>query len=149
MDYVATSDLHGHINVYSQTTMNRRFLLALVVALAMGGAFGGVSFAAASFASVTPPATAAPEVAKPGGWSKFGALLPADKVAFNEAMSGLVGVHYEPLAVRKQVVAGMNYDFFCNARVVYPGSAWYPAMVHVYKPLQGKPVVKIKKIESP
>ncbi len=64
-------------------------------------------------------------------------------------MAGLTGVGYGPLAVRKQVVEGMNYEFFCNARVVYPGTDWHPAMVLIYKPLKGNAVIKkISKIEG-
>ncbi|RXK88729.1 hypothetical protein EST62_01730 [Chlorobaculum sp. 24CR] len=89
----------------------------------------------------------AKEVAKPGGWSKFEMLLSPDRAVFKETMAGLAGVGYEPLVVRKQVVAGMNYEFFCNARVVYPGTDWYPAMVLIYKPLNGNAVIrKISKI---
>ncbi|CSB32592.1 Uncharacterised protein [Vibrio cholerae] len=36
------------------------------------------------------------------------------------------------------MVAGCNYAFFCNAEMVYPGSQPYPAMVHMFKDLEGK-----------
>ncbi|NTW54369.1 MAG: hypothetical protein HGB15_06370 [Chlorobaculum sp.] len=94
--------------------------------------------------------TDVPPVLKTGGWSKFELLSSADKAVFIEALAGLTGVNYEPLVVSRQVVAGMNYDFFCNAKVVYPGAEWYPAMVRIYKPLKGKAsIAKIIKIEIP
>lgn len=72
-----------------------------------------------------------------GGWSPFRALTIEDKQVFDKAMSGLVGVDYEPLLVSTQVVAGTNYRFFCNAKVVYPSSPNYAAMVQIFKSLQG------------
>lgn len=59
------------------------------------------------------------------------------KIAFSEAIEQIVGVDYVPLAVAKQIVSGTNYAFFCNAKTVAPGATSYPAMVSVYKPLQG------------
>ena len=58
--------------------------------------------------------------------------------AFQEAMEGLTGVGYQPVAVSQQVVAGMNYKFFCNSRQAtrYPISG--AAIVSIYKPLDGK-----------
>lgn len=137
--------------------MKQRFFPALVIVLALGGFFGGASFAADSSAPVPRKAAPAPapekmvvkDVPKTGGWSKFDVLSSTDRAVFKETMAGLAGVGYEPLAVRKQVVAGMNYEFFCNARVVYPGTDWYPAMVLIYKPLKGNAVIKkISKIAA-
>ncbi|WP_236848218.1 hypothetical protein [Chlorobaculum limnaeum] len=130
--------------------MKQRFFPALVIVLALGGFVGDATFAAD--ASAPPPQKAAlplaPEkmvvkdVPKTGGWSKFDALSSTDRAVFKETMAGLAGVGYEPLVVRKQVVAGTNYEFICNARVVYPGTDWYPAMVLIYKPLKGSAVIK-------
>jgi hypothetical protein len=135
--------------------MKQRFVPALVIVLAMSGFFSGASFAADSSPAVPKKAATTPasakmvvkEVSKPGGWSRFELLSSADRAVFKETMAGLAGVGYEPLVVRKQVVAGMNYEFFCNARVVYPGTDWYPAMVLIYKPLNGNAVIrKISKV---
>ncbi len=57
--------------------------------------------------------------------------------AFNEALEGFVGVKYSPVAVSQQVVAGMNYRFFCNAKMVTPFSVNGSAMISIYKPLSG------------
>lgn len=130
--------------------MKQRFVPALVIALAMSGFFSSASLAADSSPAAPKKVATAPasgktvvkDVSKPGGWSRFELLSPADRVVFKETMAGLAGVGYEPLVVRKQVVAGMNYEFFCNARVVYPGADWYPAMVVIYKPLKGAAVIK-------
>jgi hypothetical protein len=137
--------------------MKKRFLPALVVVLTTSGVFGGVSIAADIAAPVVGQAAAAPASAKmaiqpvavSGGWSKFEQLSTGDRAVFNEALTNLSGVVYEPLAVSKQVVAGMNYDFFCNARVVAPNANWYPAVVQIYKPLKGKAsITKITRIET-
>jgi len=83
----------------------------------------------------------------PGGWSKFECLTPEDKAVFDDTPFPL-GVEYEAVAVKRQLVSGMNYDFLCNARVIYPNAQWYVATVLVYKPLDAKPViVKINKCD--
>ncbi|WP_445946263.1 hypothetical protein [Shewanella sp.] len=64
-------------------------------------------------------------------------INPEAKAAFADAMEHFVGVKYSPVAVASQVVSGINYSFFCNAEVVVPSSTVYPAMVDVYKPLNG------------
>ncbi len=77
---------------------------------------------------------------KPGGWTPYVTPIPAEDLeVFKKALHGLVGVNYSPLAVAKQVVSGMNYRFFCNAHVVYPGAANEAAIVEIYKPLNGEP----------
>ncbi len=82
----------------------------------------------------------------PGGWSEFSCDISPDEMAvFRKALQGLLGVDYTPVAVASQVVEGMNYDFFCNAKVVYPGASNEAAMVSIYAPLKGDP--HITKIE--
>ncbi|MXN92010.1 hypothetical protein GR160_12315 [Flavobacterium sp. Sd200] len=60
------------------------------------------------------------------------------KKAFKEAMEGLLGVQYTPVAVSQQLVAGLNYRFFCNAKPAtqYPFNG--AAIVSIYKPLNGE-----------
>lgn len=84
-----------------------------------------------------------------GGWSPFSTVISAEaKTVFETALTGLVGVVYQPLAVSNQVVAGMNYHFLCNSKGVYPGAESIAAMVAIYQPLQGKPhITSIKKID--
>jgi|APHig6443718053_1056840.scaffolds.fasta_scaffold05223_2 hypothetical protein len=86
----------------------------------------------------------------PGGWTSFSCnLSKTDLAVFGKAMHGLVGVNYEPIAVATQVVSGMNCDFFCNARGVYPGALVYAAMVRIYAPATGDPhIVSIRKIDN-
>ena len=62
-----------------------------------------------------------------------------EKKIFEEATKGIVGVGYSPIAVSRQVVSGTNYDFFCNARAVYPDAPTFAVMVRIYAPLQGEP----------
>lgn len=140
--------------------MKRNFSFGLVIALAMSGVFGGVGSAADMPVPVVNPAVDAPSSGKlavqpvpvmslDGGWSKFEQVSSADRAAFNEALAGLSGVSYEPLVVSRQVVAGVNYDFFCNAKVVVPNANWYPVMVQIYKPLKGKAsITTITRIET-
>ena len=65
-------------------------------------------------------------------------LSNEEEKIFNEAVNGLTGVDYEPVAVvAKQVVAGMNYMYLTKSKVVYPGASSKWTMVAVYKPLSG------------
>ena len=78
-----------------------------------------------------------------GGWS---ALVTPDQFTqgmkqAEDAFSSLLGVSYQALAAQEQVVAGMNYCYFCKAQVVSPGSAAYMTRVLVYVAPGAKPVV--------
>lgn len=59
-------------------------------------------------------------------------------IAFKEALDGIVGVDYTPVAVSQQVVAGMNYHFFCNSVYITEHPINGAAIVSIYKPLEGK-----------
>lgn len=77
-----------------------------------------------------------------GGWSEYTAeITPDQQNVFNQAMEGVLGVHYTPVAVSQQVVAGMNYRFFCNAQGVYPGAEAEAAIVSIYAGINEQPVV--------
>ncbi len=79
-----------------------------------------------------------------GAYTDYRCAISKEELGiFEEALDGLLGVEYKPVAVATQVVAGENLSFFCNAKGVYPGSMWVPAMVDIYNPLpgQGKPVI--------
>ena len=85
------------------------------------------------------PALAAAD-ALPGGWllPEDAALTPERLAPLEDALTGLLGVHYEPVAyLGSQVVAGVNHCYLCRATVVYPDAqpAW--ALVYVYEPLDG------------
>lgn len=120
--------------------MNKKLLSGFLVTLVLSGLIGSVSFAA----DPTPPLTGTEAVRDfplAGGWTKYRVLTTRDKALFRKAMAGIDGVYYEPLVVRTQVVAGMNNDFFCNARLV--GSfEWYPVKVRIFKPLNGSATVE-------
>lgn len=75
-----------------------------------------------------------------GGWSHYHPLTAEEKHIFEEAMHGLVGVHYTPHQVATQVVAGMNYRYKCTASMP-PADIVWDAIVEIYKPLKGRPIV--------
>ncbi|PAJ76375.1 hypothetical protein CJF42_00290 [Pseudoalteromonas sp. NBT06-2] len=78
----------------------------------------------------------------PGGFSQFNCKIDEEaKASFADAFEHIVGVDYQPIAVATQVVAGLNYAFFCNATVVYPGAVSYPAIVHIFRSLDGKSAI--------
>ena len=95
-------------------------------------------------------AAEAAENLKPGGWTPFAKVTSDTQKVFDEALKGLLGVGYTPLAVTSQVVSGTNYIFAVNARLVYPNSHEYPALIRVFKPLNGPArIVKIHDLGSP
>ncbi|HNW97673.1 MAG TPA: hypothetical protein PKK00_04580 [Bacteroidales bacterium] len=74
-----------------------------------------------------------------GAWSIYTSKIDEQaQQAFKEATHGLVGVSYSPVAVSQQVVAGMNYRFFCNTKLITPIYLNGAAIVSVYKPLKGE-----------
>ena len=75
----------------------------------------------------------------PGGWSAKGPE-PGEYLeeVFAKAMAGFVGVGCKLIAVLSaQVVAGMNYRFFCETIPVYPGAQHGFALVTIYAALDG------------
>lgn len=75
-----------------------------------------------------------------GGWSPYEPISPEERVIFNEATQGLLGVVYTPISVSTQVVAGTNYRFKCEASVP-PSEVIWEAIVEIFAPLDGKPYV--------
>jgi hypothetical protein len=82
-----------------------------------------------------------------GGWTPFITPIPQEDLdVFNTAMKQIMGVDYQPLAVATQVVAGTNYRFFCNSKVVYPHSPNEARMVQIWQNPEG--VLSITSIEK-
>ena len=81
------------------------------------------------------------ESLKLGGWSPYREVTIEDKIVFDEAMGGIIGVNYTPEMVSTQVVSGMNYRFKCIASLPSGEDSWM-TLVAIYKPLSGKAIVK-------
>lgn len=74
-----------------------------------------------------------------GGWTAYSTTISAEETQiFKDALGGMVGVNYSPIAVSSQVVAGTNYHFFCNAQVVYPNAPNTAVLITIFKPLNDK-----------
>ncbi len=74
-----------------------------------------------------------------GAYSIYTSEISAEaKLAFEQALAGHVGVEYSPVAVSYQVVSGVNYNFFCNAKIVVPNALNEAAIVSIYAPI-GEP----------
>lgn len=74
-----------------------------------------------------------------GAYTPYTCDISAEaKKAFSEAMEGFVGVSYTPVAVSSQVVAGMNYHFFCNTVSATRFPIKGTAIVSIYAPLNGE-----------
>lgn len=78
-----------------------------------------------------------------GGWTGVRTPTTEDLTVFNEALQGITGVGYTPIAVQSQVVAGMNYCFFCIATVVYPNAEPTLTWVSIYAAPGKKPVMHV------
>lgn len=74
----------------------------------------------------------------PGAWTTFKKDISDKELnIFKQATENLEGVEYTPIAVATQVVAGMNYKFLCNGKVVYPNAPEITVMITIYEPLEG------------
>ena len=58
---------------------------------------------------------------------------------FKTAFEGFAGAEYNPLAFATQVVAGTKYAFLAEGHIVIPDEPKLVAVIHIIKPLQGKP----------
>jgi len=71
-----------------------------------------------------------------GGWSPISFdITPEQQGVFEKALTGILGVKYEAIAVQYQVVAGINYRFYAKATVVYPGGHSFLAEISIFQPL--------------
>lgn len=68
-----------------------------------------------------------------GSYGSYHLVTEEEKEIFKSAVN-LVGVDYEPLAVATQLVAGRNYRFVCNAKVVYSQDISHLALVTIFQP---------------
>ena len=80
------------------------------------------------------------EITEPiaGGWNKpeSDKVTEEARAALEKALDGMVGAHYEPLALMgTQVVAGMNYCILCEITPVVPDAMGRKALVYVYADL--------------
>ena len=59
--------------------------------------------------------------------------------AFSEAIAGLIGASYTPVAfVGQQLVSGMNYALICDQTIVTRDPAKHVVLMKIYAPLSGK-----------
>lgn len=75
-----------------------------------------------------------------GGWrvAEDNTLTDQRREVLDKALSGLLGVSYEPVAyLGSQVVAGSNHCYLCRATVVAPDAQPTLKLVYVYEDLQG------------
>lgn len=82
---------------------------------------------------------------KAEAWTAFSPNM-SNKVreVFDEALDGLIGVSYRPVAVATQAGSGIHYCFFCNAVGIYPGAVRQGALISVHQLANG--TVELTKI---
>lgn len=76
-----------------------------------------------------------------GGFTEFREITEEEKQMFDKVMKGIVGMVQIPLAVATKVVAGVNYTFLCNAKILVSHATPQNDLVTIYKPLEGEPMV--------
>ena len=89
---------------------------------------------------ILPTACALAEAPMDGGWSvaESAEITEENRVVFEKALDGLVGVEYEPIAyLASQIVAGTNHCFLCKATGVYPDAVPILVLVYIYEDLEG------------
>ena len=75
-----------------------------------------------------------------GGWEQPETPVVSDeaKAVFDKATDGFVVVNYTPVALLStQIVAGENYCFICEAKVVVPDAESSYVLVYIYEDLSG------------
>ncbi len=75
-----------------------------------------------------------------GGWqaAENKAITEELQALFDKAMEKMVGVDYTPIELLEtQVVAGTNYKFLCESKVVAPDAPVQKAIVIIYEDLEG------------
>lgn len=78
-----------------------------------------------------PPQTSRPS--ETGRYTEFGALDAHALYVFQSATASLVGVTYEPICVRTQIVNGTNYNYIARATLVTDTPTSYYVMMNVYE----------------
>lgn len=85
-----------------------------------------------------------------GGWSVTKGSIKIDRhtrQVFSQALAGLVGCVYEPVALLgKQVAAGTNYCLLCRLTPVVPNAEPHWGVVYIYEDLQGH--AELKDVQS-
>jgi len=80
------------------------------------------------------------QVQIPGGWTQLHKPDPKEEAIFKETTSHLLGVKYQALEVRSQVVEGVDYQYVANQQIV--GSELVRRVqVDIHAPLKGEPVI--------
>jgi hypothetical protein len=77
-----------------------------------------------------------------GGWTPFREVDGEAKELFKNAFAHHVGAGFTPFLFTSHVVAGANYIFVANGKIVYPGATDFPALVSIFKDLDGKAHIK-------
>ncbi len=75
-----------------------------------------------------------------GGWTPAAdpAVTEEIRSLVDQALDGLLGVHYVPVAyLGSQVVAGTNHAVLCQATVVYPDAQPQFVILYLYQDLTG------------
>ena len=86
-----------------------------------------------------------------GGWAaaEDPTVTEEARAAFDKAMEGLLGAHYEPVALLgSQVVSGMNYCLLCKGTTVTLEPRTFYALVYISSALDGTcQLLEIQEIE--
>ena len=83
-----------------------------------------------------------------GGYATQKDITPEESVFFKEIIAKSDSpIKYTPLTVSKQVVAGINYKFICEANDITTDTKYHVEVI-IYKPLPNQGEAKITSIEK-
>jgi hypothetical protein len=72
-----------------------------------------------------------------GGWTPYSSDISAEAQSVFDKIKFPLGMRYTSVAVATQVVAGVNYSFFCNSKIANPIAFNEARMVNVYVDTHG------------
>lgn len=84
-----------------------------------------------------------------GEWSPYHHLSKKDKVVFDEAVDGLIGADYTPIAVATQIKVGQSYRYRCDAQTHDLAHTHWLSVVEIFNPEKGGAYIEsIQKVDD-
>ena len=116
----------------------KKIILALIIALPLVGCANNTSNNGKAAEENTEATIETPAEQIVGGYTEPREITPEELEMFKKATTEYAELQLVPQTVCTQVVAGLNYKFFCDCKEGYNLSR---CDVIIYKPLDGEPTV--------
>ncbi len=116
----------------------KKMIIALAIALPLAGCANNTGNNGNAAKESTETSIEAPAEQMVGAFSEPREITPEELEMFKKATTDYAELQLVPQTVCTQVVAGLNYKFFCDCKEGYNLSR---CDVIIYKPLDGEPSV--------